>query len=120
MVNTQSQSHVRNRNAEENSLYLSEAHLIHRLLIGRPSGIIESSDPGCLNTLSHSRVQELTGDGQREAGRIPRTIECELTSDLVDSCTPGDMVTITAVVKATGSDEGIPYNHPHSISPSIH
>ena len=57
---------------------------------------------------SCSRVQELTGDGQREAGRIPRTIECELTSDLVDSCVPGDMVTITAVVKATGTNEGDP------------
>ena len=52
------------------------------------------------------RVQELAGDGRREAGRIPRTIECELTSDLVDSCVPGDMVTITAVVKATSSDDG--------------
>ena len=51
-------------------------------------------------------MQEIAGDGQREAGRIPRTIECELTADLVDSCIPGDMVTITAIVKATGSDEG--------------
>ena len=53
------------------------------------------------------RIQELSGSDLREAGRIPRTIECELTSDLVDSCIPGDMVTITAVVKATSSDEGI-------------
>ena len=53
-------------------------------------------------------MQEIAGDGQREAGRIPRTIECELTADLVDSCVPGDMVTITAIVKATGSEEGVP------------
>ena len=52
------------------------------------------------------RVQELAGDRQREAGRIPRTIEIELTSDLVDSCVAGDMVTVTAVVKATGTNEG--------------
>ena len=52
------------------------------------------------------RVQEISGDDRREAGRIPRTIECELTADLVDSCVPGDMVTITAVVKAAGSEEG--------------
>ena len=39
-------------------------------------------------------------------GRIPRTIECELTSDLVDSCVPGDMVTITGIVKASSSEEG--------------
>ncbi len=52
------------------------------------------------------RVQELSADDGREAGRIPRTVECELTSDLVDSCVPGDMVTITGVVKATSSEEG--------------
>ena len=51
-------------------------------------------------------MQEISGEDRREAGRIPRTIECELTADLVDSCVPGDMVTITAVVKATGSEEG--------------
>ncbi|XP_064405107.1 DNA helicase MCM8-like [Halichondria panicea] len=51
------------------------------------------------------RVQELASDDRREAGRIPRTVECELTADLVDSCVPGDMVTITAIVKATGSEE---------------
>ena len=53
-----------------------------------------------------TRIQELAEDDRREAGRIPRTMECELTSDLVDSCIPGDMVTITAIVKATNSEEG--------------
>ena len=28
------------------------------------------------------KVQEIMRDGQREAGRIPRTVECELTLDL--------------------------------------
>lgn len=36
---------------------------------------------------------------QREGGRVPRTVEVELTEDLVDSCVPGDEVTITGVVK---------------------
>lgn len=45
-------------------------------------------------------------DEQREAGRIPRTIECELVQDLVDSCVPGDMVTITGVVKVSSAEEG--------------
>ena len=53
------------------------------------------------------RIQESAGDDRREAGRIPRTIECELTADLADSCVPGDMVTVAAIVKATGSDEGV-------------
>lgn len=45
-------------------------------------------------------------DDQREAGRIPRTIECELVQDLVDSCVPGDIVTITGIVKVSNSEEG--------------
>lgn len=52
------------------------------------------------------RVQELMSDDQREAGRIPRTIECELVQDLVDSCVPGDVVTITGVVKVSSTEEG--------------
>ncbi|CAH3150664.1 unnamed protein product, partial [Porites evermanni] len=51
------------------------------------------------------RVQEIMDDDQRESGRIPRTVECELTADLVDSCVPGDMVTITGVAKVTTSEE---------------
>ncbi len=53
----------------------------------------------------YSRLQEITGDDKREVGRIPRMIDCELMSDLVDSCVPGDVVTVTAVVKATDSNE---------------
>ncbi|XP_065178607.1 DNA helicase MCM8-like [Sycon ciliatum] len=45
------------------------------------------------------------GEEQREAGRIPRTVEVELTSDMVDSCVPGDVVTVAAIVKASGTDE---------------
>ena len=55
--------------------------------------------------LIYCRLQERASDDHREAGRIPRTIDCELTADLVDSCVPGDMVTVTAVVKATGSHD---------------
>ncbi|XP_064411395.1 DNA helicase MCM8 [Latimeria chalumnae] len=52
------------------------------------------------------KVQESMSDDQREAGRIPRTIECELMQDLVDSCVPGDMVTIAGIVKVSNSEEG--------------
>ncbi|XP_065748057.1 DNA helicase MCM8 isoform X3 [Phocoena phocoena] len=52
------------------------------------------------------KIQESMSDDQREAGRIPRTIECELVHDLVDSCVPGDTVTITGVVKVSNADEG--------------
>ncbi|NXU11580.1 MCM8 helicase, partial [Pardalotus punctatus] len=56
------------------------------------------------------KVQELMSDDQREAGRIPRTIECELVQDLVDSCVPGDMVTITGTVKVASTEEGASKN----------
>jgi hypothetical protein len=36
---------------------------------------------------------------KREGGRVPRTLEVELTEDLVESCTPGDEVTVTGIVK---------------------
>ncbi|NXR66561.1 MCM8 helicase, partial [Rhadina sibilatrix] len=56
------------------------------------------------------KVQELMSDDQREAGRIPRTIECELVQDLVDSCVPGDMVTVTGIVKVSSTEEGASKN----------
>ncbi|XP_051000646.1 DNA helicase MCM8 isoform X1 [Acomys russatus] len=52
------------------------------------------------------KIQELMSDTQREPGRIPRTIECELVHDLVDSCVPGDTVTITGIVKVSNTEEG--------------
>lgn len=52
------------------------------------------------------KIQELMSDAQREAGRIPRTIECELVQDLVDSCVPGDTVTVTGIVKVSNAEEG--------------
>ncbi|GFO02710.1 DNA helicase mcm8-like [Plakobranchus ocellatus] len=52
------------------------------------------------------RVQEIMSDSQKEAGRIPRTIDCELTRDLVDACVPGDIVTVTGIVKVNSVDEG--------------
>ncbi|KAF2879292.1 hypothetical protein ILUMI_26884 [Ignelater luminosus] len=41
------------------------------------------------------KLQELVALDQGENGRIPRTIECELTEDLVGCCIPGDDITIT-------------------------
>ncbi|KAJ9579973.1 hypothetical protein L9F63_004356 [Diploptera punctata] len=51
------------------------------------------------------RLQEIVADDQREGGRVPRTVECELTEDLLDSCVPGDVVTITGIVKVRNSEE---------------
>lgn len=51
------------------------------------------------------RLQEIVADDQREGGRVPRTVECELTEDLLDSCIPGDVVTVTGIVKVRNSEE---------------
>ncbi|XP_071453404.1 DNA helicase MCM8 [Hetaerina americana] len=58
------------------------------------------------------RLQEILGDDQREGGRVPRTVECELTEDLVDSCVPGDVVTISGVVKVRNTAENVKKNAP--------
>jgi len=47
------------------------------------------------------RIQEQLD--KKDPGRVPRTIECELTEDLVDSCVPGDIVTVCGIVKVAGS-----------------
>uniref|UniRef100_A0A8C5VVN7 DNA helicase MCM8 n=1 Tax=Microcebus murinus TaxID=30608 RepID=A0A8C5VVN7_MICMU len=57
-------------------------------------------------TALRSSPLTLMSDDQREAGRIPRTIECELVHDLVDSCVPGDTVTVTGIVKVSNAEEG--------------
>ncbi|KAI0498640.1 hypothetical protein KFK09_019530 [Dendrobium nobile] len=45
------------------------------------------------------RIQEILKSGIYEEGRVPRTVECELTEDLVDFCIPGDVVTVTGIIK---------------------
>uniref|UniRef100_A0A8C5MX76 Cardiolipin synthase (CMP-forming) n=1 Tax=Leptobrachium leishanense TaxID=445787 RepID=A0A8C5MX76_9ANUR len=52
------------------------------------------------------KIQELMSEDHREAGRIPRTVECELIQDLVDSCVPGDMVTVNGIVKVSNTRDG--------------
>lgn len=46
-----------------------------------------------------TRVQELLKPEDHEEGRVPRTVECELTQDLVDACIPGDVVTVTGIIR---------------------
>lgn len=49
------------------------------------------------------RLQELLRSEDHEEGRVPRTVECELTEDLVDACIPGDVVTVTGIIKSINS-----------------
>jgi DNA helicase MCM8 len=48
--------------------------------------------------LKSYRIQEEVD--HKDSGRVPRSIEAELTCDLVDSCVPGDVITISGIVKA--------------------
>lgn len=49
-------------------------------------------------------AQELSQADKEEAGRVPRTLEVELTRDLVDSCSAGDVVTALGIVKVLSTD----------------
>jgi DNA replicative helicase MCM subunit Mcm2 (Cdc46/Mcm family) len=46
------------------------------------------------------RLQELD-EKEKGSGRVPRTIDIELFEDLCDTCVPGDVITVTGVVKAS-------------------
>ena len=50
------------------------------------------------------RLQEIVDD-DREAGRIPRTVDVDLTCDLVDSCVPGDIVTVGGIVRSIKTEQ---------------
>ncbi|XP_054802072.1 probable DNA helicase MCM8 isoform X2 [Prosopis cineraria] len=45
------------------------------------------------------RLQELLKPEDHEEGRVPRTVECELIQDLVDMCIPGDVLTVTGIIR---------------------
>ena len=50
------------------------------------------------------KLQEFGGDSM-DPGRMPRTINCELEDTLCGTCVPGDVVTVTGIVKAMSADE---------------
>ncbi|XP_044744963.1 DNA helicase MCM8-like [Coccinella septempunctata] len=58
------------------------------------------------------KIQELIGNDQYENGRTPRTLECGLTEDLVNSCMPGDDITITGIIKVKKESNMIKNNQP--------
>ena len=50
-------------------------------------------------------VETLTsGDG--DSGRVPRTIDCELTADLTGCCVPGDSVVVCGLVQVSTQEQG--------------
>lgn len=55
--------------------------------------------PRSLRIGKSSNWQEVGEVDAVDAGRIPRTLEIHLLGDLVDDVTPGEVVTITGIVK---------------------
>ncbi|KAF9585923.1 DNA topoisomerase [Lunasporangiospora selenospora] len=51
------------------------------------------------------RLQEKLPDDRNDSGRVPRTIECEVTKDLVDRVIPGDVIEVTGIVKVTQAEK---------------
>ncbi|CAM6118553.1 unnamed protein product [Calypogeia fissa] len=50
------------------------------------------------------RIQEILSPNEHEDGRMPRTVECELSEDLVDACVTADVVTVCGFVKVINTD----------------
>ncbi|KAJ2721935.1 hypothetical protein GGI07_003639 [Coemansia sp. Benny D115] len=61
------------------------------------------------------RIQEKINDDPKDPGRVPRSIDAELLSDMVDAVVPGDVVNCTGIVKVTQSDEGKGKGRPNSL-----
>ena len=50
----------------------------------------------------HVKIQEIQGlSAHNDAGNVPRSVECELTQNLVDSCSTSDSVRITGIATAS-------------------
>ncbi|EEB12334.1 DNA replication licensing factor MCM8, putative [Pediculus humanus corporis] len=59
------------------------------------------------------RLQEIVTDDNRESGRVPRSIDCELIADLVDTCSPGEVSAMTGIIKIRNVDENSRQKNPN-------
>ena len=61
------------------------------------------SEPGAGADVSSSDPWDLTGGNSGSsisAARVPRTVEVEVMGSLVNTCIPGDLLTVVGIVKA--------------------
>lgn len=63
------------------------------------------------------RIQELLSEDTTDCGRIPRTLECELLDDLVDSVAPGENVIVSGTLHVLDSEESNYYYQQYFIYP---
>lgn len=62
-------------------------------------------------------MQELLKPEDHEEGRVPRTVECELIQDLVDNCIPGDVLTVTGIIRGINNYMDIGGGMQHNFLP---
>lgn len=55
--------------------------------------------------LIFNRIQELLNEDTTDCGRIPRTLECELLDDLVDTVAPGENIIVSGTLHVLDSEE---------------
>ena len=58
-----------------------------------------------ITNFNYFRIQELLSEDTSDCGRIPRTLDCELFDDLVDSITPGETVIVSGTLHVLDSEE---------------
>lgn len=58
-------------------------------------------------SMQQMRVQEV----QRDQGRVPPVVDCTLTADLTEKWCPGDVVTVTGIVKISGEETKMGSSH---------
>lgn len=63
------------------------------------------------------KLQERTVESSDiiDSGRIPRTIECDLSDEMVDSLVPGDVVTVAGIVKRSATEESVKQSSMYSL-----
>ncbi|XP_076629511.1 DNA helicase MCM8 [Colletes latitarsis] len=49
------------------------------------------------------KIQELLNDEQNNKGSMPRVLDIELIDDLVNTCMPGDDITLTGIIKGVNN-----------------
>ncbi|XP_043260243.1 DNA helicase MCM8-like [Colletes gigas] len=49
------------------------------------------------------KIQELLNDEQNNKGSMPRVLDVELIDDLVNTCMPGDDITLTGIIKGSNN-----------------
>lgn len=90
---------------QSDGIYTKPTKCITKMCKSHKFDPVLSSSQTVTNSWQLLKLQECVGTEQCEGGRIPRTIECEVSDELVNCCTPGDDITVTGVIRVRNSDD---------------